>query len=97
MNTGSNVINAWWSIVFYGASMAPWFIVSFRFLQTWLYEDILTCNQRGMWAMIACSIAMVIWCAALTWRTHKYLKDATITCERQSLEHEKHEVGKEAA
>ncbi|KAF5019159.1 hypothetical protein F66182_8838 [Fusarium sp. NRRL 66182] len=28
MNTGSNVINAWWSIVFYGASMAPWFIVS---------------------------------------------------------------------
>ncbi|CAF3612373.1 hypothetical protein SNK03_003697 [Fusarium graminearum] len=78
MNTGSNVINAWWSIVFYGASMAPWFI-------------------RGMWAMIACSIAMVIWCAALTWRTHKYLKDSTIACERQSLEHEKHEVGKETA
>ncbi|KAI8627358.1 MFS general substrate transporter [Xylariaceae sp. FL1651] len=25
MNLGSNVINAWWSIVFYGASMAPWF------------------------------------------------------------------------
>jgi ACS family pantothenate transporter-like MFS transporter len=48
--------------------------------------------------MIACSIAMVFWCAALTWRTHKYLKDATIACERQSLEHEKHELpGKEAA
>lgn len=28
MNLGSNVINAWWSIVFYGASMAPWFKVS---------------------------------------------------------------------
>ncbi len=28
MNTGSNAVNAWWSIVFYGASMAPWFEVS---------------------------------------------------------------------
>lgn len=28
MNLGSNAINAWWSIVFYGASMAPWFTVS---------------------------------------------------------------------
>lgn len=28
MNLGSNVVNAWWSIVFYGASMAPWFNVS---------------------------------------------------------------------
>ncbi len=27
MNLGSNVINAWWTIVFYGASMAPWFTV----------------------------------------------------------------------
>lgn len=27
MNLGSNVFNAWWSIVFYGASMAPWFTV----------------------------------------------------------------------
>jgi ACS family pantothenate transporter-like MFS transporter len=34
MNTGSNVINAWWSIVFYGASMAPWFIVSCHYLRT---------------------------------------------------------------
>lgn len=30
MNLGSNVFNAWWSIVFYGASMAPWFIVSYH-------------------------------------------------------------------
>ncbi len=28
MNLGSNAVNAWWSIVFYGASMAPWFEVS---------------------------------------------------------------------
>jgi ACS family pantothenate transporter-like MFS transporter len=27
MNLGSNAVNAWWSIVFYGASMAPWFEV----------------------------------------------------------------------
>lgn len=28
MNLGSNAVNAWWSIIFYGASMAPWFHVS---------------------------------------------------------------------
>ncbi len=28
MNLGSNAFNAWWTIVFYGASMAPWFTVS---------------------------------------------------------------------
>jgi len=28
MNLSSNAMNAWWSIVFYGASMAPWFEVS---------------------------------------------------------------------
>jgi hypothetical protein len=38
MNMGSNAINAWWSIVFYGANFAPYF-------------------TRGMWAMIAVSIA----------------------------------------
>ncbi|KAI1397931.1 MFS general substrate transporter [Hypoxylon fuscum] len=25
MNVGSNAVNSWWSIIFYGASMAPWF------------------------------------------------------------------------
>ncbi|OTB06794.1 hypothetical protein M426DRAFT_318505 [Hypoxylon sp. CI-4A] len=25
MNLGNNAVNAWWSIIFYGASMAPWF------------------------------------------------------------------------
>lgn len=29
MNLGSNSVNAWWSIIFYGASMAPWFNVSY--------------------------------------------------------------------
>lgn len=28
MNLGSNAVNAWWSIIFYGADMAPWFTVS---------------------------------------------------------------------
>lgn len=28
MNLGSNSVNAWWSIILYGASMAPWFNVS---------------------------------------------------------------------
>jgi MFS transporter, ACS family, pantothenate transporter len=44
-----------WSIVFYGASYAPYF-------------------TRGMWAMIAVSIAMAIWTALLVWmqvRTEK--------------------------
>ncbi|KAG9650181.1 MFS general substrate transporter, partial [Aureobasidium melanogenum] len=55
MNCGSNVINAWWSIVFYSANYAPKF-------------------TRGMWAMIGCSIALVIWTAGVTWmcvRTEK--------------------------
>jgi ACS family pantothenate transporter-like MFS transporter len=26
MNMGSNAINAWWSIVFYGANFAPYFV-----------------------------------------------------------------------
>lgn len=29
MNMGSNAVAAWWNIVFYGASMAPWFTVSY--------------------------------------------------------------------
>lgn len=50
MNMGNNAVNAWWSIVFYGASMAPWF-------------------TRGMWAMIAVSIALTIWSATLSFLT----------------------------
>ncbi|KAI0147189.1 MFS general substrate transporter [Xylariaceae sp. FL1272] len=53
MNLGSNVINAWWSIVFYGATMAPWF-------------------RRGMYAMIAVSVALAIWTAGLSYLTSRY-------------------------
>ncbi|KAK3306289.1 major facilitator superfamily domain-containing protein [Chaetomium strumarium] len=48
MNLGSNAVNAWWSLVFYGASMAPWF-------------------EKGMWAMIATSVALVLWTAGLSY------------------------------
>ncbi|CAK7568409.1 MAG: hypothetical protein SEPTF4163_006397 [Sporothrix epigloea] len=46
MNLGNNAVNAWWSIIFYGAKYAPWF-------------------NRGMWAMIAVSIALMVWVAGL--------------------------------
>ncbi|KAH7305857.1 major facilitator superfamily domain-containing protein [Stachybotrys elegans] len=55
MNVGSNSVNAWWSIIFYGASYAPWFI-------------------RGMWAMIACSIWLVIWVVWLSYMDRKQSK-----------------------
>lgn len=43
MNLGSNTINAWWSIVFYGASMAPWFNAStFPFHPSAEYSSVLT-------------------------------------------------------
>ncbi|AEO67353.1 uncharacterized protein THITE_2116246 [Thermothielavioides terrestris NRRL 8126] len=48
MNLGSNAVNAWWSIVFYGASMAPWF-------------------TKGMYAMIATSVALAVWTAGLSY------------------------------
>lgn len=70
MNVGSNAVNAWWSIVFYGAAYAPWFNVSSIFLfsplRTWL-----TFIQRGMWAMIACSIMMAIWIVWLSYMDRK--------------------------
>ncbi|KAL7920607.1 major facilitator superfamily domain-containing protein [Trichoderma austrokoningii] len=55
MNLGNNAVNAWWSIIFYGADMAPWF-------------------TRGMWAMIACCIALVIWTGVLSYLDHRYKK-----------------------
>ncbi|KAK4121489.1 MFS general substrate transporter [Parathielavia appendiculata] len=61
MNLGSNAINAWWSIVFYGASMAPWF-------------------ERGMYAMIATSVALVGWTA---WLSYVSVRD-----EKQRLQGE---------
>ncbi|KAK2739618.1 hypothetical protein FQN55_009354 [Onygenales sp. PD_40] len=46
MNMGSNVVNAWWALLFYSADQAPYF-------------------TKGMWAMIATSIAMAIWTAGI--------------------------------
>ncbi|KLJ09990.1 hypothetical protein EMPG_14597 [Blastomyces silverae] len=48
MNMGSNVVNAWWALLFYSADQAPFF-------------------TKGMWAMIACSIAMAIWTAGIVY------------------------------
>ncbi|KXH37018.1 major facilitator superfamily transporter [Colletotrichum simmondsii] len=62
MNLGSNAVNAWWSIIFYGASMAPWF-------------------TRGMWAMIASSIALIIWTSGLTLLTHREEKRRVLNAE----------------
>ncbi|KAK7416652.1 hypothetical protein QQZ08_011918 [Neonectria magnoliae] len=59
MNLGSNAVNAWWSIIFYGASMAPWF-------------------TRGMWAMIASSIALIVWSAGLSYLALKTKKRRVI-------------------
>lgn len=70
MNMGSNAINAWWSIVFYGANFAPYF-------------------TRGMWAMIAVSIAMAVWTGLLAWMHVR-------TVERRGVETENlMNVGKE--
>ncbi|OLN89319.1 Pantothenate transporter liz1-like protein 14 [Colletotrichum chlorophyti] len=62
MNLGSNAVNAWWSIIFYGASMAPWF-------------------TRGMWAMIASSIALIFWTSGLTYLAHKEGKRRVLNAE----------------
>lgn len=73
MNMGSNVVNAWWSIVFYGADTAPYFTVSsssfFLFLFLLLSTMLIMLMQRGMWAMIACSIAMAIWTVGIVYMT----------------------------
>ncbi|KAK4465343.1 pantothenate transporter liz1 [Cladorrhinum samala] len=66
MNLGSNAMNAWWSIVFYGASMAPWF-------------------ERGMYAMIATSAALVVWTAGLSY--------TTLRAERKRIQREDNQAG----
>lgn len=62
MNMGSNAINAWWSIVFYGANFAPYF-------------------TRGMWAMIAVSIAMAVWTGLLVWMHVRMVKRREVETE----------------
>lgn len=39
-----------------------------------------------MWAMIACCIALVLWCAVLTYKDRKYLKEKeAMGCETRGL------------
>ncbi|GKT92093.1 major facilitator superfamily transporter [Colletotrichum tofieldiae] len=66
MNLGSNAINAWWSIIFYGASMARGLLV-----------------QRGMWAMIASSIALIIWTSGLTYLAHREEQRRVLNAEAE--------------
>ncbi|KAL8419186.1 hypothetical protein RB594_002407 [Gaeumannomyces avenae] len=78
MNLCSSAVNSWWSIVFYGASMAPWFI-------------------RGMWAMIASSIALVVWTVGLSYLTHREEKRRVLDAEETvSVAKEKEVKGDEA-
>lgn len=58
MNMFSGAVNAWWSIVFYGAVYAPHF-------------------TRGIWAMIATCIALVVWTS--------WLLFMTVRAEREKL------------
>lgn len=77
MNVGNNAVNAWWSIVFYGASMAPWFEVSiWSSFFSFLGRDDLVADrkQRGMYAMIATSVALAIWTAGLSYMTARAQK-----------------------
>ncbi|KIA75766.1 MFS pantothenate transporter [Aspergillus ustus] len=68
MNMGNNAVNAWWSIIFYSADLAPRF-------------------TRGMWAMIGCSIALVLWTTAIlaqTVRENEGMSRIHVTEPRQS-------------
>lgn len=59
MNLLNNALNAWWSIVFYGAEYAPWF-------------------NRGMWAMIAMSLLLIVWVTGLLYMTVRAEKQRQI-------------------
>lgn len=74
MNLGNNAVNAWWILIFYGASRAPWFIVSIGYSRVHTILDLLIIVkfQRGMWAMIGCSIALIFWSAGLSYMARKY-------------------------
>ncbi|PBP20930.1 pantothenate transporter [Diplocarpon rosae] len=64
MNCGSNAVNAWWSLLFYAADMAPKF-------------------RKGMWAMIATSIALAIWTTGLLYMTIRADKRQAVEAERE--------------
>ncbi|KAK6581295.1 hypothetical protein PZA11_005986 [Diplocarpon coronariae] len=64
MNCGSNAVNAWWSLLFYAADMAPKF-------------------TKGMWAMIATSIALAIWTTGFLYMTVRADKRRAVKVERE--------------
>jgi ACS family pantothenate transporter-like MFS transporter len=88
MNLGNNAVNAWWSIVFYGASMAPWFEVS----SSAFYSVFVTPRkgsadrwaQRGMYAMIATSVALAIWTAGLSYVTSRAEKQRRLVASQEN-------------
>jgi ACS family pantothenate transporter-like MFS transporter len=87
MNCGSNAVNAWWSILFYGANFAPWFGVSHSMLS--FVVKYLTHIQRGMWAMIATSIALAIWATlivAFDWKEQRQLETNPAEKAKSGLE-----------
>lgn len=79
MNLGSNAVNAWWSIILYGASHAPQFNV--RVLSPDNYSLQMTDNsvQRGMWAMIAVCIALAVWTTILTYTGYRAEKKRLVS------------------
>ncbi|PBP27750.1 pantothenate transporter [Diplocarpon rosae] len=68
MNCASNAVNAWWSLLFYAADMAPKFRVVIK---------------KGMWAMIATSIALAIWTTGLLYMTIRADKRRAVEEERE--------------
>lgn len=69
MNLGNNAVNAWWSILFYSADLAPRF-------------------TRGMWAMVGCSIALVLWTSGVWFMAaRKSRRPSEPSGERQETKH----------
>lgn len=69
MNLGNNAVNAWWSILFYSADLAPRF-------------------TRGMWAMVGCSIALVLWTSGVWFMAaRKRRRPSEPSGERQETKH----------
>lgn len=69
MNLGNNAVNAWWSIVFYSADLAPRF-------------------TRGMWAMVGCSIALVLWTSGVWFMAaRESSRPSDPSGERQATKH----------
>ncbi|EYE92872.1 putative MFS pantothenate transporter [Aspergillus ruber CBS 135680] len=71
MNLGNNAVNAWWSILFYSADLAPRF-------------------TRGMWAMVGCSVALILWTSGIWFvsaREERQPVQEELDAERQVTKH----------